>query len=74
MNHPRQVYTPRSEHEPERCDEHVHAVEHAQLELTRDSAHIRIVFSDATSVNLNCASADTAKTEFIKLRRTMEGI
>ena len=44
------------------------------VELTRDSAHIRVVFTDDTEVNLNCASADTAKTEFIKLRRKMEGI
>ena len=46
----------------------------AYVELARDSAHIRLVFADETTVNLNCASADTAKTEFIKLRRTMEGI
>ncbi len=46
----------------------------AYIELSRESAHIRVVFTDNTAVNLNCASADTAKTEFIKLRRTMEGI
>ena len=46
----------------------------AYVELSRDSAHIRVVFTDGTDLNLNCASADTAKTEFIKLRRTMEGI
>jgi hypothetical protein len=46
----------------------------AYAELSRDSAHIRVVFADGTEVNLNCASADTAKTEYIKLRRKMEGM
>jgi hypothetical protein len=46
----------------------------AYVELDNNSAHIRVVFADGTDVSLNCASADTAKTEYIKLRRTMEGV
>lgn len=46
----------------------------AYVELIRDSAHIRVVFGDGTEVSLNCASAETAKSEYIKLRRAMEGV
>lgn len=45
----------------------------AYLELLQDSAHLRIVFNDGAEVNLYCASAEKAKTEYIQLRRTMTG-
>ena len=46
----------------------------AFVELERDSAHIRVVFTDATEVTLFFASAETAKTGYIQLRRKMEGV
>ena len=46
----------------------------AYIELERSSAHIRVVFSDATEVTLFYASAETAKTGYIQIRRKMEGV
>ncbi len=46
----------------------------AYIELEQSSAHIRVVFVDGTEVTLNCTSADTAKNEYIQIRRIMDGL
>lgn len=46
----------------------------AYVELERGNAHIRVVFAEETEVTLYFASAETAKTGYIQLRRLMEGI
>jgi hypothetical protein len=46
----------------------------AYVELERDSAHIRVVFTNNTELTLFFASADTAKSGYIQLRRKMEGV
>ena len=46
----------------------------AYVELDRESAHIRVVFTDGTDLTLNCASTATAKTEYVEIRRKMEGV
>ena len=46
----------------------------AYVELERDNAHLRVVFTDGTELTLFFASAETAKTGYIQLRRKMEGV
>ena len=46
----------------------------AYVELEQGNAHIRVVFSDGAEMTLYSASADAAKTEYIQIRRTMQGI
>ena len=44
----------------------------AYVELERDSAHIRVMFTDGIEVTLFFASAEAAKTGYVQVRRTME--
>ena len=46
----------------------------AYVELERGNAHVRVVFTSGSDVTLYYASAETAKTGYIQLRRTMEEI
>ena len=46
----------------------------AYVELERDSAHIRVMFTDGIEVTLFFASAEAAKTGYVQIRRKMEGV